>query len=773
MKYNLLFSLLAFACLPFIANAQCDTLLIPNTAFNVIYTNHDNVSQPASNIVDGDAQTYWQTQDVDGVEYPHEVWIDLGSPYNLTAIGYKPRQNNTANGKMGSYDVYVGFIDTSGGGDIVKAGTISYTGNNDNATKMLYFGNVPGQYIKLVATSGWNTSRFLSMSEIEVYKNTCAGTGITNQVIRWEKLGKQTTTDGPFPLDATTSSGLPVSYQVLSGPASISNGQLVLDGTAGQVVVAATQMGTASYYPADTFFQDFTVIDLNSYYPEMHTRFTDEVDIEMPSLSTYPISAYASIDEPDYLNVTSIDFEVDGETIDTIFRDGDSYTAHWTPSAYGNYTVRIIARANNGNDTTATYNVSVVNTAADQTINTFDHDQISFGNGSSRTIYREYVLPQHVGAYDSIHAHLTITCPAGIGCDPYDRGGWIEVKDPSGNWVQIIRYITPFGIGCEHDIDVTAYASLLQGNTEMRFFIDTWAGAWGATLDLEFFEGTPAYKYSRITEIWDGSYTFGNPSNLQPVDTVEQILYPQTLDAKFILSNTGHGWGDNNTNNAAEFYHAYHTVKTGDSTYTQDLWNICNPNPDNCNNQLGTWQYNRAGWCPGAISPPDEYDLGSQVNKSSLEFRYVFQESYVDLCHPQSPNCVSGTTCPDCNDGFQPIFYVDGQLVEYSDTPFIPEQPEPEDTTSIDELAANAKLTLELFPNPASRSFNLTLDTKDQGPVTVVMQGIDGQLYGSYYFSNAAEMAKFDFRVDQLATGMYFISVTNTDTHLDQRLIVE
>lgn len=753
--------------------AQCDTVLIPSTAFSVLYTNHNNIDQQVTNIIDGDDQTYWETVNEEGVEYPHEVWIDLGIPYNLSAISYKPRQSNTSNGKLGSYEVYIGFIDTIGGGDIVKAGTITYANGNDNGTKVLYFGSTPGQFVKIVATSGWNNSRYLAMSEFEAYRYTCGTTGKKNQVIQWEAIGKQTTTDGPFPLDATISSTLPITYTVLSGPASISGGQLVLDGTAGLVKVAATQAGDAFTYPADTVFQEFTVIDLTSYDISMNTRLTGATDIEMPSLSIYPISAFATIAEPDYLKITGIDFEVVGETIDTIFRDGTGYTAHWLPSAYGNYTVKITAHANNGKDTTATINVSVVNTAADQVVNTFDHDQISFGNGSSRTIYREYALPQFVGAYDSIHAHLSITCPAGIGCDPYDRGGWIEVLDPSGNWVQIIRYITPFGVGCDHNIDLTEYTWLLQGNTQFRFYIDTWAGAWGATLDLEYYEGTPDYKYNRITEIWDGTYTFGNPSNLQPVDTAQSIFYSQTSAAKLILSNTGHGWGDNNTGNAAEFYHAYHTVKLGDSTYTQDLWNSCDPNPDNCTLQQGTWEFDRAGWCPGAISPPDKYDLTEQIGSSPLEFMYIFQESYVDECHPQNPNCVSGTTCPNCNDGFQPIYYVDGQLVEYSNTPFIAKQPEPEDTTSVKDVFADRDLTLKLYPNPASSVFQLEMSGNVQGPVIVYLQGISGQSFGTYYFNSTTELNNYNFRVDHLASGMYFITANANNIRFDARFVVE
>jgi photosystem II stability/assembly factor-like uncharacterized protein len=56
--------------------------------------------------------------------------------------------------------------------------------------------------------------------------------------------------DPPLVLDAEASSSLPVSFRVVSGPASLSGGQLVLDGV-GPVVVEATQAGNELYLPAE------------------------------------------------------------------------------------------------------------------------------------------------------------------------------------------------------------------------------------------------------------------------------------------------------------------------------------------------------------------------------------------------------------------------------------------------------------------------------------------------------------------------------------------
>ena len=63
---------------------------------------------------------------------------------------------------------------------------------------------------------------------------------------------------GPLPLSATSSSGLPVSYAVLSGPANVSGNVLTIL-AAGSVTVQASQAGNGQYAPATPVSQTFTV----------------------------------------------------------------------------------------------------------------------------------------------------------------------------------------------------------------------------------------------------------------------------------------------------------------------------------------------------------------------------------------------------------------------------------------------------------------------------------------------------------------------------------
>ena len=122
-------------------------------------------------------------------------------------------------------------------------------------------------------------------------------------------------------------------------------------------------------------------------------------------------------------------------------------------------------------------------------------------------------------------------------------------------------------------------------------------GGWQITLDLDHQAGTPEYAYSGVEEIWDATYDFGNPTNLQPVDTVKYTYNTGIQQSKLVVSNTGHGWGQNNSQNAAEFFNATNFIDLdATETFTQNLWNDCDPNPDNCTNQQGTWYHSRAGW---------------------------------------------------------------------------------------------------------------------------------------------------------------------------------
>lgn len=474
--------------------------------------------------------------------------------------------------------------------------------------------------------------------------------------------------------------------------------------------------------------------------------------LKMDQLSAYPI--YIRVMPEDSSDILAfVELVIDGNSIIPQEEEGYYYYL-WTPDQFGLHNIRIAAFHSDGSYDKEENNIEVKQGASNEMLSTFEGLVIEYGTANSRSFQDTYLFPMHLGVYDKIIAHLDISCP-NDNCDDWDRLATIDVQAPDGNWVQILRYITPYGVGCSHQVDVTDYASLLEGKKAMRIFIDTWGtGGWQIDLTFEFQAGSPEFKYSALEELWDGAYDFGNPSNLQPLDTILYTYGPDVEASWLVLSNTGHGWGSNNSMNAAEFYNAKHFVDLNYGlTYIQQLWNVCDPNPDGCTGQQGSWFHPRAGWCPGAIAEPRKFAMTSKISLGSFPLTYRLDPLYIDYCHPNHPDCESGITCTDCNDGFNPVYYIDAVMVNYSNSPLLYGT-----ITNTTEALNTDKLALQVFPNPSSGHFNLSVPDLD-GSCKVVIRSVDGSAHANYYFNNAESLRSKAFNLN-LDPGLYFIDLS-------------
>ena len=82
-----------------------------------------------------------------------------------------------------------------------------------------------------------------------------------SQTIIFNALADKLTTDNPFTVSATASSGLPVSFSIVSGPATISGNTITLNGNTGTVVVRASQVGNNQYDSAPNVNRSFEVTE--------------------------------------------------------------------------------------------------------------------------------------------------------------------------------------------------------------------------------------------------------------------------------------------------------------------------------------------------------------------------------------------------------------------------------------------------------------------------------------------------------------------------------
>jgi hypothetical protein len=410
------------------------------------------------------------------------------------------------------------------------------------------------------------------------------------------------------------------------------------------------------------------VIDPDTHVPDIDVRHPLAGDVYLPNLSAIKLAAVSTIEYSDLFWVSNLRFEVNGQTINAHRFDNGHYTGWWTPPGYGSYSVSVISTSNFGASRSELVNITVVESSGNMQVVAAEEVWINPSNVSQVV---EAELPSFLGAFDQVQATLEVTCPPG-GCGEWDRLASIDAQNHEGEWIEIIRYITPYGVPCSHSIDLTDYISLLSGKINFRFNCETLDNGYYYMLTLDYNEGTPEYPYSSIYKIWQDNYPFGDYANLQPVENQTFEFPDNTSAATLKVVSTGHGWGNLNTGNAAEFYEATHHIwVNGAQAFEQHNWSTCNPNPDACQPQNGTWFYNRAGWCPGSIAPWFDFNLNAYVSGGAINLGYVFDEDYVDLCHPNHPDCVTGVTCTDCDDGYNPQIEVACNVVCFSAIPIV------------------------------------------------------------------------------------------------------
>ncbi len=317
---------------------------------------------------------------------------------------------------------------------------------------------------------------------------------------------------------------------------------------------------------------------------------------------------------------------------------------------------------------------------ADATVTPFDKAHLYFtADDNQRVVDAPASFPAS-GAYAQIILHLTLACPQG-GCDPWDRLASLGVVTAKGQGgdpdtvVEIARFITPYHVGASWDLDVTDLRPLLTGDLTLRAFIDTWVGpgssygaGWLLTASFEMKGGIPAMLPVAAIPVWTPrAVTYGDPkkpvADSAPPATI--TLPPASAYAVRALV-TGHGQG--NAGNCAEFCGKTHTLTAGATPHPQKIWRTdCAKTA--APNQQGTYQYSRAGWCPGADVLPWIVDVTADVPAGgSATFAYEPQ-AYENTCRPDATpcsGCTLGSTCDyDGGNHTEPFYQLSALLIAY------------------------------------------------------------------------------------------------------------
>lgn len=240
------------------------------------------------------------------------------------------------------------------------------------------------------------------------------------------------------------------------------------------------------------------------------------------------------------------------------------------------------------------------------------------------TSYRNVYMIVTVGKY---------VCPGSpTYCGDWDYTLLTYLMTPGGDTLELGRLITPYAnsgaprtpITWKHRYiyDVTDYASKLTGPATMRMLYSGYSGGFTGEIKFAFVEGTPDRDVKGMERLWHGSHNYGGATSINTKFPDRSSVSPSgTVSAELKFLITGHGSDDLGCCEFAS--HNYNVMLNGTTTETKAIWR------DNCGvndlyPQSGTWVYDRANWCPGAIVNTNTHLLPGVTAGSTNNVGIVF-----------------------------------------------------------------------------------------------------------------------------------------------------
>ncbi|MCF8295359.1 MAG: hypothetical protein K9I34_04765 [Bacteroidales bacterium] len=241
-------------------------------------------------------------------------------------------------------------------------------------------------------------------------------------------------------------------------------------------------------------------------------------------------------------------------------------------------------------------------------------------------------------AWEKIIMFHTLKCDSATPHDQYPCGEWdyttytkVTVplsEDAIGGLIdsmagtttfELARFITPYGKrldlgihGFTWEYDVTDYAPLLHGDVLLE------AGNGQELLDLRFLfiRGKAARKVMSVQQIWPlEGYIYKELADDSALQAQDIVLSKEAKSFKVRSVISGHGhFGPEN---CCEWMDKEHSLMLdGTKRFAWHVWTDCGLNP--VYPQGGTWQFDRAGWCPGSFVDLYEHELTPFVKPGKL-----------------------------------------------------------------------------------------------------------------------------------------------------------
>jgi hypothetical protein len=191
-----------------------------------------------------------------------------------------------------------------------------------------------------------------------------------------------------------------------------------------------------------------------------------------------------------------------------------------------------------------------------------------------------------------------------------EERGWYGEPFEVVERYELARFITPYGKGLDLGengftwvYDVTDYAPLLRGAVDLE------AGNTLELLDLRFVfvEGTPPREVLGIENLWPlADQRYRDLADGNALEPATLTLDPNA--AGFAVRSRISGHGHAGPHNCCEWDPKEHILLVGGiERFRWTVWRDCGMNP--VHPQGGTWQFDRAGWCPGTFVDTYDHEL--------------------------------------------------------------------------------------------------------------------------------------------------------------------
>jgi len=134
--------------------------------WKVVSTDSEEASSPASNAIDGNRATIWQTRSNTDQALPHQLTVNMGSVQRIAGFAYLPRQDGGHNGVVEEYR----FETSVDGHDWITNVDSGRFGNirNNPELQEVSFAPVSARFFRFTALKGLGTDGLTSAAEISV-----------------------------------------------------------------------------------------------------------------------------------------------------------------------------------------------------------------------------------------------------------------------------------------------------------------------------------------------------------------------------------------------------------------------------------------------------------------------------------------------------------------------------------------------------------------------------------------------------------------------------